>query len=60
MNRADRTRQTAMLSVFDGRRCVGHILSRGKQGYEAFDGDHRSLGVFDTQAAAAAAIPVRP
>jgi hypothetical protein len=25
-----------MLSVYDGQRCLGHIIKRGKCGFEAF------------------------
>jgi hypothetical protein len=46
-----------MLSVYDGRTCIGWIMSRGKAGFEAFDADQRSLGVFATQREAAAALP---
>jgi hypothetical protein len=45
-----------MVFVYDGRRCIGFVLNRGRRGFEAFDCDERSLGVFETQAAAAAAI----
>jgi hypothetical protein len=37
------------LAVNDGRRCVGFILPRGKTGFEAFDRDERSRGLFPTQ-----------
>jgi len=46
-----------MLSVFDGRALRGFILSRGKLGFEAFDPDARSIGIFPTQREAANAIP---
>jgi hypothetical protein len=36
--------------------CRGHVLARGKLGFEAFDIDDRSLGVFPTQDAAINAI----
>jgi hypothetical protein len=29
--------ETALLAVYDGRNCVGHLLDRGKSGVEAFD-----------------------
>lgn len=45
-----------MVSVFDGRTCLGMILSRGNKGYEAFTADERSLGLFPTQQAAANAL----
>jgi hypothetical protein len=49
-------RPTALRSVFNGRTCLGHILSRGPLGFEAFDRDDVSLGVFATAEAAAFAI----
>jgi hypothetical protein len=39
--------------VYDGRRCVGFILDRGKTGFEAFDQDDKSLGFFSTTKQAA-------
>ena len=48
--------QTAMLSVYDGQRCLGHIIVRGKRGFEAFDADDNSLGVFESDSAAADAV----
>ena len=45
-----------LVSVFDGRVCLGMILSRGAKGYEAFTADERSLGLFPTQADAANAL----
>jgi hypothetical protein len=46
----------ALVSVFDGRECRGHIIARGPSGFEAFTADDRSLGLFKTQAAAANAL----
>jgi hypothetical protein len=46
----------ALLSVFDGRQCIGHVLSRGRAGFEAFNGEDVSLGVFADQKDAIAAI----
>jgi hypothetical protein len=40
----------------DGRRCVGHLVYRGRDGYQAYDANDRPLGCFVTQAAAIAAI----
>jgi hypothetical protein len=48
--------QTAMLSVYDGQRCLGHIIVRGKRGFEAFDHDDNSLGVFPSDHEAADAV----
>jgi hypothetical protein len=40
----------------DDGRCIGFVCSRGKLGFEAFDSEERSLGVYGTQREAAAAI----
>jgi hypothetical protein len=45
-----------LISVYDGRECVGFILARGRTGFEAFDRNERSAGLFPTQQAAAAAL----
>jgi hypothetical protein len=51
------TANPAMLTVFDDRRCLGFILSRGAAGFEAFSAaDEKSLGLHSDQAAAAAAL----
>jgi hypothetical protein len=42
--------------VYDGRRCLGHIIARGKTGFEAFDSDDKSLGLFASQREAAQTI----
>jgi hypothetical protein len=44
------------LSLYEGQRCVGFVLRRGKLGHEAFTADERSLGLFKTQNETAAAI----
>ena len=44
--------------VYDGRQCLGHILARGKTGFEAFDPNDKSLGIFETQRRAANALLV--
>jgi hypothetical protein len=46
----------AMVSVYDGRRCVGFVLARGQAGFESFTADQVSLGTFPTQHEAAAAL----
>ena len=43
-------------SVYAGQVCLGFILNRGPAGFEAFSADEKSLGLFTTQQAAAAAI----
>jgi len=48
-----------LLSVYDGRRCAGFILARGKVAFEAFDRDEKSLGVFASTREAAAAISAK-
>ena len=48
---------TAMLSIYSSRQCVGWIIARGKLGFELFDADQKSLGIYPTQHAAAAALP---
>jgi hypothetical protein len=49
----------AFQSVYDGRVCLGHIVNRGKLGFEAFDTGDASLGVYPTARAAADAIRAR-
>jgi hypothetical protein len=41
-----------MLSVYDGRECVGFVLARGRRGFEAFTAAETSLGLFETRDAA--------
>jgi hypothetical protein len=45
-------------SVVDGRRGIGHLLSRGKEGVDAFDINTKSLGIFRTTNAAAIAVAI--
>jgi len=48
---------TAPLSyVYDGRACLGFILARGCAGFEAFDREERSLGLYPAALAAANAV----
>jgi hypothetical protein len=48
---------TAPLSyIYNGRACLGFVLSRGRAGFEAFTADEQSLGLFKTQAQAADAV----
>jgi hypothetical protein len=55
LKRREATSPQTALSVYDGRRRVGHLLLRGKVGVEALDVNDRSLGLFpDTKTAAAA------
>jgi hypothetical protein len=48
-----------MAYVYDGRRCLGFILARGKLGFEAMDRDEQSLGLFLSQRAAADALTAK-
>jgi hypothetical protein len=50
------TIQSPLSYVYDGARCLGFILKRGKLGFEAIDREETSLGIFQTQAAAANAV----
>ena len=45
-----------MVSVCDGRDCIGWVFNRGRAGFEAFDRDQKLLGIFRTQREAATAI----
>jgi hypothetical protein len=56
MTAAPKPAATAMLSVCDGRTCIGHIIARGKLGFEAFDQHDKSIGIFATAKLAAAAV----
>ena len=47
------------LAIYGGQTCCGHILNRGKAGWEAFDRDDRSLGTFERQADAVNALEKR-
>jgi hypothetical protein len=46
-------RTTPMLSVYDGRELLGHLVDRGEAGVEAFDVNDRCAGVFKNQETAA-------
>jgi hypothetical protein len=47
-----------IFSVYSGQRLLGFILDRGKTGFEAFNTNERSLGVYGTQRAAADAFSI--
>jgi hypothetical protein len=53
-----RQSESPLAYVYDGRTCLGHVLNRGRQGYEAFDANDRSVGIFKTQAEATEALPL--
>jgi hypothetical protein len=52
--------QPRMLVVYDGRECRGFLLNCGLKRWEAFDGNDASLGIFESQKAAADALMVLP
>ena len=41
------------VSVYAGQTCIGHVLARSKRGFEAFDTEDNSIGIFASQSAAA-------
>jgi hypothetical protein len=47
---------TPLTYVTDGHEAIGHIIARGRLGFEAFDRDEKSLGIFETQSQAANAL----
>jgi hypothetical protein len=51
-----RTPASNLVSVYDGTICLGHVLYRPRVGYEAFDRNDQSVGIFPTQGEAANAI----
>ena len=52
----ERSAASALLSVFDGRQCIWHVLGRGRAGFEAFNNKDVSLGMFESQRAAIDAV----
>jgi hypothetical protein len=49
-------KSSIMVSVFDGRDCIGFVISRGKAGCEPFNADQKSIGLFSSEADAVAAL----
>jgi hypothetical protein len=49
----------SMVSVYDGRRCIGFVLAAGRDGYRAYDADEIALGSFPNMKDAAAAVSAR-
>ena len=47
---------STLLSITEGRTCIGHLLNRGPDGVEAFTPDAQSIGVFRNVQAAATAV----
>jgi hypothetical protein len=50
------TSTAPMSYIYDGRACLGFVLSRGRAGFEAFDREERSLGLYPAAPAAANAV----
>jgi len=50
-----KTRQV-FASVYDGQRCIGFLLARGRSGCEAFTAAEQSLGIYRDQEYAALAV----
>jgi hypothetical protein len=48
-----------MLSLFDGETCIGHLFDRGRSGWQSYDADDRSCGIFPKLGDAAAAVAAR-
>jgi hypothetical protein len=50
------TRSPPLVYVTAGREAIGFVLARGRSGFEAFDREGRSLGLFLTAPTAANAV----
>ena len=46
----------AFVYVTAGQTCLGHLVNRGPEGFEAYDLNDNSLGIFATQKEAVAAL----
>jgi hypothetical protein len=47
---------SSWISVYTGQHCIGHVIHRGKSGFEAFDRDDKPLGLFPSLHEAASAL----
>ena len=45
-----------LIPILAGERCIGHVIDRGRGGFEAFDRNDKSLGVFMNASAAVEAL----
>jgi hypothetical protein len=45
--------ESPLAYVYDGQRCLGHVLGRGKLGFEAFTANEQSIALFATARQAA-------
>jgi hypothetical protein len=50
------TPTAATVSVYYDQHYIGHVLARGREGFEAYDHNEQSLGAFETEDEAATAI----
>jgi hypothetical protein len=48
-----------MVSVYDGRRCIGFVLAAGREGFRAYDADEVTLGLFPKMRDAVAAVSAK-
>jgi hypothetical protein len=55
MTRAPSERPT-LLSIYDGRACIGHVVRHAHDRHEALALDHGSLGIFADEETATAVI----
>jgi hypothetical protein len=46
----------SLVSIYEGRLCIGFVRACGPKGYQAYTADERDLGLFPTQRAAADAV----
>jgi hypothetical protein len=53
------TGASRVAQVYDGRVCLGFIIGRGRDGFEAFNANDKSVGLFGTVKLAADALSER-
>jgi hypothetical protein len=49
-------KSSTAMSIYDGRCCIGFIITHGRTSYESFDVDQHSIGLFSNERDAAAAL----
>lgn len=47
---------STLIPILAGNVCLGHLIERGRSGFEAYDADDKSIGTFATAAAAVEAL----
>jgi hypothetical protein len=50
---------TARMPLYDGQTCIGFLFDRGRSGWESYDKDDHSCGLFPKLGDAAAAVAAR-